>query len=137
MEVFSQIDLLGVLIANIVGFLFGWLWFSPLLFVNTWLKEIGLKPEDFKYSPVQAMGTAFVVGLIVSFFLAFFVHYLGIDSLKVGIMFAMTLAFGIIFPPFISDGMFNSQSFKLMLINGGYRALHIAIMTLTYIIYMF
>ena len=137
MAVFSQIDLVGVLIANVVGFFFGWLWFSPILFVKTWLKEIGLKPEDFRYSPAQAMGTAFVIGLIVSFFLAFFVHYMGIDSLKVGIMFSMTLAFGVIFPTFISDGMFNSHSFKLMFINGGYRALHIVIMTLTYILYTF
>jgi hypothetical protein len=39
---------LAIIVVSIVGFFFGALWFSPLLFSKAWMKELKLTPEAAK-----------------------------------------------------------------------------------------
>lgn len=47
MEVFiSQIEWVPVLVSTIIAFMLGWLWYSPVLFMKSWLKGL---PEPVKW----------------------------------------------------------------------------------------
>jgi hypothetical protein len=43
---FTEINYLAVLFATIATMIIGFLWYSPILFGNVWMKQIGLKEED-------------------------------------------------------------------------------------------
>jgi hypothetical protein len=43
-----SINILAVILAAIVAFVLGALWYSPILFGKIWQKEIGFTGEDFK-----------------------------------------------------------------------------------------
>ncbi|MEF2246966.1 MULTISPECIES: DUF1761 domain-containing protein [unclassified Paenibacillus] len=43
---FGEINYLAVLIATAVTMVLGFLWYSPVLFGNAWVKQIGLNKEE-------------------------------------------------------------------------------------------
>jgi hypothetical protein len=40
----------AVLVVSIIGFVFGGLWYSPMLFSKLWMAELKMTPESFKSS---------------------------------------------------------------------------------------
>lgn len=55
---FGDINYLAVMIATIVTMLLGFLWYSPVLFGNAWVKLIGLKKEEMSGGPLTYVLTA-------------------------------------------------------------------------------
>ena len=56
-----------VLAVAAIGFLLGWLWYSPLLFVKPWMKEMKFANEDMKIAPARGaamMGGAFALTFV-------------------------------------------------------------------------
>lgn len=49
----SDINYYAVLVAALLSFAVGGLWYSPLLFGKMWLEEMQLKAEDIKQKPVS------------------------------------------------------------------------------------
>jgi hypothetical protein len=43
---FTEVNYLAVLLATVATMVLGFLWYSPILFGNVWMKQIGLKAED-------------------------------------------------------------------------------------------
>jgi hypothetical protein len=43
---FTEVNYLAVLLAAAATMIIGFLWYSPILFGNVWMKQIGLKAED-------------------------------------------------------------------------------------------
>lgn len=43
---FEHIHLLAVVVAAISTMVVGFLWYSPLLFANPWMREMGYDPND-------------------------------------------------------------------------------------------
>jgi len=117
----SQINYLAVVVAALSGFIIGYLWYSPLMFGNTWMKEAGLTDEDLKQaSMIKIFGISFLLTLIICFNLAAF---LGPESNLIWGLTAGGLAgigwvaasIGILY-------LFEHRSLKLFLINAGYQA---------------
>ncbi len=44
-NMFSEINLLAVLGVSVLSFIIGWLWYSPFLFGNQWIKLSGITPK--------------------------------------------------------------------------------------------
>jgi hypothetical protein len=63
MEMQGHFNVLAYIVAGIVYFLIGWLWYSPVLFVKPWSRETGVQMGGNK-NPVLPM-----VGQLVSTFL--------------------------------------------------------------------
>ena len=40
MHAIMRVNYLAVIVVAIVGFMLGWLWFSPVLFVKAWMEEM-------------------------------------------------------------------------------------------------
>jgi hypothetical protein len=57
---FTEINYLAVLLATLATMVIGFLWYSPILFGNVWMKQIGLKKEDMSGGgPLTYILTAF------------------------------------------------------------------------------
>jgi hypothetical protein len=77
-----QINYWAVLVAAVVAFVVGALWYSPLLFGKSYMKLRGLSPGADVKMPVGTIVTEFVRNLVVAYVLARFVVLLGVADWK-------------------------------------------------------
>ena len=52
------LNYVAVIVTAVIGFLFGWLWYSPLLFAKPWMREMNLTEESMKAAAAKAEGRA-------------------------------------------------------------------------------
>lgn len=113
------INHLAVFTAAISDFVVGALWFSPLLFFKSWLKENKLTEEILKRgNPAITYTLTFVLAIIISYNLAAFLGEPGTDAiwgLTAGFLAGVWAAAG-----FAIIALFEQKSFKYMLIDCGY-----------------
>jgi hypothetical protein len=109
----------AVIVAAISDFIVGALWFSPLLFYNTWLQENSLTEEVLKKgNPAITYSITFILALIISYNLAFFLGDSGTDTiwgLAAGFLAGVWAAAG-----FTIIALFEKKSIKYILIDCGY-----------------
>jgi hypothetical protein len=78
-----HVNYLAVLVAAVVVFVLGWLWYSPLLFYKPWMRLRGLDP-DAAMAGAKMPGGKLVIELvrciILAYIIAHFVALLGITS---------------------------------------------------------
>jgi len=119
-----QVNYLAVLVAGIVIFILGGLWYSPVLFAKKWMSLMGKTEEELKAasgSMPLAYLSVFVCGLLTSFALAVIVNHFteltAIRGAEVGVLcwlgFAGATSYG--------SGLFSMQPKLLWLINSGYN----------------
>lgn len=123
----SQLNFLAIIVAAVSSFALGSFWYSPVLFGKAWQKESGMTDEKAKSVNMgKVFGLAFVLSLLISFNLAAFIGPTATFGFGVfagamaGIFWAMG-ALGITY-------LFEQQSTKLWLINGGYHAVSFTVM---------
>ena len=119
-----QINYLAILVAGIVHFAIGSIWYSPLLFANLWKKLAGV--AEFKPTAqdmIAALGSSIVIAFVLSIILIFAGARTVVDGIVVGIMveigFIATLLFG--------DVIFEKKPFQLFLLRNGYNMLALAV----------
>lgn len=113
------INWLAVVVATLVAFALGGLWYSKALFGNTWLEEVGLTEEAINNANMaKTFGSTFVLQLLATIALA---ATLGADStwmdglqngLFISVLWIAT-AYGITY-------LFEQRSMRLFFINAGY-----------------
>ncbi|CAG9606500.1 DUF1761 domain-containing protein [Pseudoneobacillus rhizosphaerae] len=117
---FTEINYLAVLIATVVTMGLGFLWYSPVLFSNAWVKEMGLKREEMSGgSPYTYVLTA-LTALFGAFILAILVSMVGEKTIATGITVGLLIGISIS----VKIGMnflFESRSLKLFIITIGYH----------------
>jgi len=113
------INHLAVIAAAISDFIVGALWFSPLLFYKAWLKENSLTEEILKKgNPAVTYSLTFILALIISYNLAFFLGEPGTTTvwgLTAGFLAGVWAAAG-----FSIIALFEKKSLKYILIDCGY-----------------
>jgi surface polysaccharide O-acyltransferase-like enzyme len=124
---FLGVNLLAVLASAIATMVVGFLWYSPVLFANPWMKLMGHDPNDkAKIAEMQkSAGPSYFMSLIASILAAFVLGKLiavagfstAIDGLKIGLVvwlgFVTTVQF--------TNALFSRQPFRLYMINTGYQ----------------
>lgn len=118
---FSLADLnwLAVIVAALVYFFIGSFWYSPVLFAEAWLKEIGKNKEELGMNPVYFILT-FLFNFIASFALACILGIAHVDGLVPG-LFAGLMA-GIALGAAVAlHFMYEGRSVKLYFITIGYH----------------
>lgn len=125
-----QFNYLAILTAAVSTFLLGGLWYSPLLFVKPWMKELGLTEEECKKKGAEnlgaIMGISFLLELIMAFNLAAFIGPKA--SLTFGLFAGAAAGFGWVGLSFGVTYLFERRSMKFFLINAGYHGLAFTIM---------
>ncbi|KXX72504.1 DUF1761 domain-containing protein [Flammeovirga sp. SJP92] len=120
---FSSINFLAVLVAALVSFVFGAIWYNPSVFGKTWQKELGFTDEYLQEGSMpKIFGTSFILMLVMSFGQAmlmahgnqdFGLHNGAMHGFIIGIMF-VGCSMGI-------NYLYQRRSIKLWLIDCGYQ----------------
>ncbi len=118
--VFPSINLLAVVVAAIVGFVIGGIWYAPPVFGNTWMRLLGKKREELGVMQLGPLMTSFIGTLITSYVLAVFIGYAGAKTTLDGAIIGLWAWFGFVITVTASDAMFERKPAKLPLINGAF-----------------
>jgi hypothetical protein len=124
---FLGVNLWAVLVCAVATMVVGFVWYSPALFANPWMKLMGYDPNDkakiaemqksagpsYALSMVASILTAFVLGKIISVAAA----ANAVDGLKIG----MVVWLGFVTTVQFTNALFSRQRNRLYLINTGYQ----------------
>lgn len=108
----------AILVAALIGFIVGGVWYSPLLFDKAWMREAGLDQVALKQARLgRVFGLAFLALLVTAFNLSAFLGaratlaFGAFAGLAAGLGW-VAMSLGIIY-------LFEQRSLKLWLINAG------------------
>jgi surface polysaccharide O-acyltransferase-like enzyme len=131
---FLGVNLLAVLASAVATMVLGFLWYSPVLFANPWMKLMGYDPNDKeKIAEMQkSAGPSYFMSLIASILAAFVLGKLiavsgfstAVDGLKIGLVVWL----GFVTTVQLTNALFSRQPFKLYMINTGYQLVCYAVM---------
>ena len=117
-----HVSFLPVLVAAVVVFVLGWLWYSPVLFYKPWMRLRGLDPVA-AMAGVKMPGGKLLVELVRCLLLAYviarFVALLGISSWLMAVHFGFMAWIG--FPVIILTGsvLWENTPWKVAAIHAG------------------
>lgn len=128
LQVFSQINYLAVLVAAILYFVIGAMWYAPQLLGNAWMRERGLKPEDIQGGANPALlGTTFVALLVGALVMGYVVTASGTTGLVAGLITGLLVGAGFAATTIGITFLYEARSLKLFLIDTGYHLTGFAI----------
>jgi hypothetical protein len=120
-----KINYPAVIVATLVHYVLGGLWYSPLLFGNKFLEFINWSPEKVteigNQSHAKELAIAFVTSIVLVYILAHFVQYTKATTALAGIQTAVWLWLGFIVTTQAATVIFEQRSLGLYLINIGYQ----------------
>ncbi|MDF2924880.1 MAG: hypothetical protein K0R57_3794 [Paenibacillaceae bacterium] len=123
----GDINALAVVVAALVYFFIGTVWYSPVLFSQAWMKETGKTKEQLTPNPFIFI-LCFILAVAASFALACLFEIVGVDGfvpgLFAGLMAGLALAAACAITMLFDD----YRRYKLYLINVGYHAVGFPIM---------
>jgi surface polysaccharide O-acyltransferase-like enzyme len=120
-----QVNYLAVLVAGLVIFMLGGLWYSPALFSKRWIALQGRTEEQMKADaaranmPLMYLG-AFICGLVIAWMLAAFMWRMGRQSWMIGAHVGALAWLGFVAPTSFLTGMFSMKPKQLWLIDSLY-----------------
>jgi surface polysaccharide O-acyltransferase-like enzyme len=124
---FIGVNLLAVLVCAIADMVVGFLWYSPVLFANPWMKLMGHDPNDkakiaemqksagpsYGMSMVASLLSAIVLGKLISVAAA----WTAFEGAKIGLVVWL----GFVTTVQLTNSLFSRQPAKLYAINTGYQ----------------
>ena len=115
----------AVIVATLVHYILGGLWYSPLLFGNKFLQLVNWTPEHLRevesQSHAKELALAFVMSLLLVYILAHFVNYTKATNAIGGIQTALWLWLGFVVTTQAPTVIFEGRSFGLFAINVAYQ----------------
>lgn len=122
----QNINYFAMLVAALISFVLGAVWYNPKVFGTAWMIENGFKEEDFEgVNQGKVFGLAFLCYLVSSLFLAMFI---GPEDATFGLLAGLFTAVAFIGTSIAINYLFERKSFKLWLINVSYSVVCYAIM---------
>ena len=122
------ISWLAVLVAAIVKFVIGGVWYMPL-FGKQWRALQGIPENASQAGLGQALVAGAIGDLIMAYILARFVlHYGAASSLGEGILVGFMAWLGFVATIMVGQVYYEKRSWQLVLINGGYQLIGLLVM---------
>jgi hypothetical protein len=117
-----HVNFLAVIVAAIVVFVLGWLWYSPLLFYKPWMRARGIDPAMAMAGakmPTGKLVIELVRCIVLAYLVAHFVTLLGDSSWLVAAHFGLLL--WIAFPVVLLTGsvLWDNTPVKVAAIHAG------------------
>ena len=123
-EAFVTLHPLAVIVVALIGFVLGWAWYSPLLFVRAWMKEMSFTEQQMKsMKPSKGMlmlGSTILINLVSTTALAFFINEHHIATWSGGLKMGLLCGVGFVATRQTVNSIFQMKSLKLYLIVTGY-----------------
>ncbi len=122
MELMFDLNWWAILVAVIVSFALGMPWYGPL-FGKAWLEALGKTADEIQPTP-----TPFIISLFTTFasayVMAVLITGLGISTWFDGAILGLAVGVGFIAASNFSDAAFCGWSWKLTIIQSGYRVVY-------------
>lgn len=127
----SSVNLVAVLVAAIVNYVFGMIWYSPNLFGTTWGKEMGIDMKNMsKEKMKKSMITGFIGMLVGAFFIGAIHVMANPGDMKEAFHLAILLSLAFWLPAGIGAVAWAQHSWKLTWINIGWNTISTVIVML-------
>ena len=130
----SFFNIWAIVVCIISNMVIGALWYSPVLFGNTWLRLTGKKQDDIsKADSNKAMLLGLIPATVLIILLAFMIAFINTSTLIDGLIIGSITSAGFIGMSAFNLVLYEDRSFKLTLINTGYSfvSLNVAAVILT------
>ena len=124
----NEMNLFAVFGATIASFIFGALWYSPLLFLPLWCKETGVDPSKNIDNPGRVYGVTFALTLIAAVSLEWLVCATP-DPLVASSTGAL-VGLGLVATSIGINYQFAGRSITLWVIDGGFHVIRLTLMGL-------
>lgn len=123
--------LLPTLVAAVVAFLIGGLWYSPLLFAKQWIAAHGFGPEEverMRKGAPRAYGISFLCFLVMAHVLGFLVHLTGASNWMYGLHLGFLCWLGFAFTIGLTANVYSNKKIAVFVIDAGYQLVYLMAM---------
>jgi hypothetical protein len=122
---------LALVLAAVVAFMLGGLWYSPVLFAKQWMAAHAHSPEDvarMKADAPRAYGISFVCFLVMAFILQMLLNHLDAHTWQSGVLWAVHLWLGFAVTIGLMANVYSGKKFSVFVIDAGYQLLYFVVM---------
>ena len=124
-----KINHLAVLVAVVLQFVFGSLWYGNVLFGEAWMGMVGLDMATIEADPPGAEEwiTNIVSAVISMYVLAWLFTRINVTSWLQGLLIGLLIGFAFVLLSIMTSGMFAKDPYGLAWITGGFTTAGLAI----------
>ncbi|WP_414663478.1 DUF1761 domain-containing protein [Horticoccus sp. 23ND18S-11] len=123
----SQLNYLAIAVTTFAGFLFGWLWYSPVLFSKAWMAEMKITEAMMKAAAQKGMAGFFVRGLVYTFLSTFALTILiesrGPINVVKGAAIGAFVGLLLVGARMLNSGVWEQRSVRLLAITVGHEVI--------------
>jgi len=123
----GSINWWAVLLATVVAYAIGAVWYAPPVFGNRWMAALGKSKEQLG-DPVKLMVAQFFLTLVIASVLAAVVVRFGAVTWIEGAAIGFVLSLGFVATSLLSDWMFCGFNMRLYWIQAGHKAVYFPLM---------
>jgi hypothetical protein len=116
------------LVAVLIKFVIGWIWYSPLLFLKQWQQLSGVTAEQMGGGMAKGIIIWIAGSFVMTFVLAHAVYYAGANSAVLGAAVGFVNWLGFILVVALDGWAADKRPFKLVAINTGSNLIALVIM---------
>lgn len=131
MDLFEGFDWIAILVSTFVAGGLGALWYSPSLFGEAWLAELG-KPRESLGPPGPSIAGSVFSCFVSAIAVAWLATELEATGIARGAWLGAVLGLGLVATAFLSAALFSGWSLRLFLIQAGYRVVYLVLMGAIY-----
>ena len=120
-----------ILVAALVAFLSGALWYSPVLFAKAWVRANGYTPEKLaamQANAGRAYAGSFVAFVVMASVLGLLLRHLGADSTADGAAWGFHAWLGFALPIGFTANLYSDKPAAAFLIDAGYQLVYMTVM---------
>jgi hypothetical protein len=118
----------AVIVAAIVMFVIGAIWYSPVLFAPRWRTLLGISEEQMRAALPAGMVAGIISYLVMAYILARFIIHYGTPSFGSGVLIGFMAWLGFVATVLIGQVFYERRPFALWLINNGYLLIGLLVM---------
>jgi hypothetical protein len=125
---FGPVNWLTIAAAVVSSFVIGGLWYSPLLFVNSWLKMSGVDRQVFNAGLRKALLGDLFSAIAIALVLNQVIHWSGVTGLASSLLVALVVWTGFVASVLITQVTYEHRPFRFFAISSGYRLVTLEVM---------
>ena len=121
------VNLWAVLACALATMVVGFLWYSPMLFANPWMRLMGYDPNDkakiaeMQKSAGPSYAMSFVASILAAAVLGKIIAVMTVNTAIYGMKVGLAVWLGFVTTVQLTNALFSRQPAKLYAINTGYQ----------------
>jgi hypothetical protein len=130
-NVVQEHNFVAILVAAVVGFMIGGVWYSPLMFSRRWAAAHGFTSEQLvamKADAPKAYGLSFVAMIVMAAVLSLILNHIGAHDLRSGALWGAHIWLGFAATIGLMANLYTGKKFSVFLIDTGYQLVYLVVM---------